>query len=146
MEGENIAYSFQVPGWYMVLGLILVIALLLGLMYLIKYLRNAYKREALQEVENILAGEAGLWTYRIGLLLKSLAMEKYGKDRVAALQGPEWYAFLRDTATPNSRFGEKDFENFTSYTYNGLTPDRDLGIKLGDFASHWIKTHHAGRI
>lgn len=146
VEGESIAYSFQVPGWHMVLGLLLLAVLVTGLLYLIRYMRNAYRRDALREVEHIMEEEAGGWTYGIGLLLKNLAMEKFDKMQVASLQGREWYSFLRSSSKPDPRFSDADFKTFEAYTYNARVPDRELGEKLGDFARHWIRTHHAGRI
>ena len=73
-------------------------------------------------------------------------MVKYGREHVATLHGTEWYDFLRSTSKSDERFTETDFEQFTTYNYNAQVPDQALGNKLGDFARHWIKTHHAGRI
>jgi hypothetical protein len=97
-------------------------------------------------VDVILAGEPGHWSFGINRLLKELALEKYERATVAALHGTEWYAFLRSTSRPDERFSEMDFERFTAYTYNGQVPGEDLGEELGNFARHWIKTHHAGSI
>ncbi len=146
IEGESISYSFQVPGWYMVLGLLLLTLLVIGLLQLRKYLKNAYRLAALKEVEAILAGNAEQWIFRIALLLKQTAMAIYGREQVAALQGEAWYAFLRSSAKPDERFTETDFKDFIACHYSAQVPDGNLAIKMGDFARHWIKTHHAGSI
>lgn len=146
LEGEHISYSFHTPGWYLVLGSLVLTALVFILLRLRLYFRNKYRREALQRVDGILAGEPGHWSFAINQLLKNVALEKFERTSVAALYGQEWYAFLRSTSMPDERFSEKDFERFTEYTYNGQVPGEDLGEKLGDFARHWINTHHAGSI
>lgn len=144
IEGESFSYSFLVPGWYLVLGILLLALLFTGALRYRKFLKNAYRREALKKVDTILGGQPEAWCFEIGILLKALAVEKFGRERVAALQGTEWYRFLQATSEPDETYTAADIERFVNYNYNGQVPERDLGNKLGDFARHWIRTHHAG--
>ena len=62
MEGENIAYSFQVPGWYMVLGLILVIAMLtMPAAIAGQYVRDIKRMMVWASALGVLFTVAGLW-------------------------------------------------------------------------------------
>ena len=87
------------PGWY-ALGLTLLLLVLWGaFVWYRRWKRNAYRREALAElerIENAFAGDgaAHLLLPRLPELLKRTAIAAYGRGKVASLCGEPWLDFL----------------------------------------------------
>jgi hypothetical protein len=53
IEPDPIGYSFNTPGWYMVLVLLMLVAIIIGIVQYRKYKKNAYRREAVRKIESI---------------------------------------------------------------------------------------------
>lgn len=90
------------PGWYYVLGLLAVLGLVLLGRGFIRWQRNRYRREALAEwakLELVLHDPARRVAVLgcLGALLKRTALTAYSRAEVAALSGPDWFAFLDRT-------------------------------------------------
>ena len=87
------------PGWY-ALGLTILLLLLWGAMlWYRRWKRNAYRREALAELDRFEAAFAGNGTVsellpRLPELLKRTAIAAYGRGEVASLSGKSWLDFL----------------------------------------------------
>ena len=58
MEPDPLAFSFAMPGWYFLGGLFILVLALSSYIGLRKYKRNAYRRNALSQVDE-LAKSAG---------------------------------------------------------------------------------------
>jgi hypothetical protein len=92
------------PGWYWVLGtlmLLLVVALVRGLL---SWQRNRYRREALAEwrrQETLLRDPSQRTVALAGLaeLIKRTALSAFPREQVASLTGPDWLAFLDRTGS-----------------------------------------------
>ncbi|MEJ2440040.1 MAG: DUF4381 domain-containing protein [Gammaproteobacteria bacterium] len=89
------------PGWWL-LGL-LVLVLLLGAFWLWRrHRRQAYRRVASKQLAQLRTGmQQGQADTAIiaelSILLRRVAISRYGRDQVAALHGPDWLAFLDRT-------------------------------------------------
>lgn len=144
IEPESIGYSFNTPGWYIVLGALLLTVLVIGFMRYRKYKKNAYRREALKDVEAILQQKGNNIVYEINALLKIIALRLFGRKEVASLNGLAWFQFLNATMNSENIISEMEVEKLTSVLYN---PDEKLDNnsinKLADFAVLWIKNHRA---
>lgn len=90
------------PGWWIVTFLLL--ASILGLIYWIwrRHRKMAYRRAAVNQLEQI---KAGYQQHRdpikllteLSVLLKRTCITRYGRDHSAGLTGQEWLQFLDST-------------------------------------------------
>jgi len=110
IEPKPIAFSFDTPGWYVVGGLVFL--LLLWIIYLlIKYYQsNLYRKHALQFLTNTESKLSekkafGELVYETQMLIKRIAMKRYGRKKVSGLRHDEWTSFI------NTTWREKSFDN-----------------------------------
>ncbi|MGX5820368.1 DUF4381 domain-containing protein [Chitinophaga lutea] len=133
IEPPPVRFSFDAPGWYAV-GAALLVLLALAVVAYVRYRRrNRYRREALQWLD---AGDHSL--YETDMLLKRVAMARYGRERVASLRGAEWTGFL------NSCWNAADFtEEDARLIAEGLYAGRIVGDEAAFRAKarRWI-IHH----
>jgi hypothetical protein len=92
IEPAPVAFSFSAPGWYVVGGLFLLSVFLVMYLIVRRYISNQYRRKALIfladiEHEHCSAGEM---VYETNMLIKRIAMSRYGRQRVSALRADEW--------------------------------------------------------
>lgn len=95
LEPDKISIWPLQPGWYMVLGLILVALAYLGWRLYQSNLKNRYKREAIKRI-NALSNGTNFF-YQLNSLIKSVAIQSYGRKKVAGLTGKEWTTFLNNS-------------------------------------------------
>ena len=142
-EPEAISFSFQSPGWYVLAGLLLLLTLFIFIKCLRTYLKNAYRREALKhlvEIETGFAQKRELSYLREALvLLKKIAMDAFGREKVAQLHGDEWLIFLEEKGkeTPFRKYSS----SISSVIYKSENIDRELGEQIIGLSKRWIKTH-----
>lgn len=142
IEPDPIVYSFNTPGWYMVLGLFLLTLLVIGFRQYRKYKRNAYRREALKKVEAILLQKENNTIYEINTLLKVIALQLFDRQKVASLIGMEWFSFLNSTLKSEYTIAEKEVRQITAALYNpNESSDKNTINELADFAILWINNH-----
>lgn len=136
------------PGWYWVLGLILVVLIAASIKGLIFWQHNRYRREALVELAR---QEAALGNpeqrpralYCLAELLKRTAVTAYRREDVATLTGLKWFEFLDDTGK-NMRFGNALGPMLENAVYDPRTADaldQQMLNELVQAIRHWIKTH-----
>jgi len=128
------------PGWY-VLGALLFILLALGLVvWLQRYRANAYRREALRELDAL---EAKRQWPELPVLLKRVALTAFPRAEVASLTGDSWIAWL------NQRGGGTEVspelaQMLTEKVYNpsseAICADRDWR-NVAASVRDWILTH-----
>ena len=76
------------PGWWVLIALLTVAALIGLCRFLLKRHRNAYRRWALKELDAL--EEPGM----LPTLLKRVALAAYPREEVGALSGRAWLSFL----------------------------------------------------
>lgn len=146
IEAEPIAYSFATPGWYMVMALVLLLAVIAGLFRYARYRKNAYRRQAIREIGNILQEGVSNPVFQINLRLKIIALDIFGSERVAALTGSPWLEFLVSTAPGTSLPGEALQKLFQDTLYGtGKLSSEELD-EFGNFAIQWIEKHDARKL
>jgi len=84
------------PGWWLIFGVIVVLALG-GVAWW--WRKTALRREALGALQEIavprkINGSDAAFTAEISILLKRIALARYPRDQVAGLTGEEWLSFL----------------------------------------------------
>ena len=136
------------PGWYWVLGFVLVLALVFAFRAFIRWQRNRYRREALAELAQLeyqlkSAGARASVLLALSELLKRTALTAFPREQVASLTGLEWFAFLDGTAKGSS-FGVGLGATLENAIYDSrkveVLDEQELQALLSAI-SHWIKYH-----
>ena len=142
-EPEAIGFSFQSPGWYFLGGMIVLLALYISIKWLRKYLKNAYRRDALKHlsaIESELEGqEEAVSLRKILVLLKNVAMQAFGRENVAALYGKGWLLFLEEKGKDTAFL--KYSSSISASLYRLEKPQREQLREIIDLSKRWIKTH-----
>ncbi|TWU58579.1 hypothetical protein Poly51_13580 [Rubripirellula tenax] len=103
----------------------------------IRFLRNAYRRQAIGELAVI---EAEADVVKLNELLKRTAMTAYGRDEVASLHGERWVEFLHSASPPTSNRSIAILGDASSQPSMVLSADKRT--ELFAFARDWI-CHHS---
>lgn len=83
----EVAFWPPAPGWWIVAATVVAAGAILATAALLRYRRNAYRREALHQLEMV--DPAGIST-----VLKRAALAAWPREEVAMLTGAAWLAFL----------------------------------------------------
>ncbi len=146
IEPPPVAFDFKAPGWY-VLGVMFLLLIIFITWLAVKYYRrNLYRKHALQflnNVEKLLlpVNEFDLLVYQTQMLIKRIAMTRYGRRNVSGLRGDEWIAFI------NATWREKSFDDNDEALLNQNiyapqpTVSADEAAKFIEKARRWIKKH-----
>ncbi len=96
MEPDPIKFSFGAPGWYILLGLLLLLLLIYGVISYIKYQRNRYRRDAVEILLSLdhSKNRPSYFITRVAAVLKRVAISSYGRIEVGTLTGKEWLVYL----------------------------------------------------
>ncbi len=132
-EPEAVPFTFDTLGWK-VLGVVLVLLILVwGFKAIKKYKKNAHRRNALAVVEQSPSTET------IFVLLKQLAIETYGREKVGAMYGVSWFQFL-DKTGKNVHFSTLQ-DAIQNSLYKNETPNKTTQEQIKSNAINWIKTY-----
>lgn len=136
------------PGWYWVLGILLVALVYLAGCAFSRWQKNRYRREALAEYHRLTAGLSG---DRVGVmtglaeLVKRAAVSAFPRTEVASLTGDGWLAFLDRSA------GMKGFSSETGWLLEkaaygtGADPGEGKAREAAALVEHWLKKHRVER-
>jgi hypothetical protein len=143
MEPDPVPFSFSTPGWYFLGGLLILTLLYASVKVIKKYRQNAYRRKALARINELSNSKGKLEDdqYLIALLalLKNVAIQSYGRVKVASKTGKDWCAFLESTGK-NTPFS--NYETILAdAAFKQITPDDATIIQISDLTKRWIKTH-----
>ena len=132
-EPEAVGFSFQSPGWYFLAAILILLAAYFLVKWLRSYLKNTYRREALKNLSTISSLRDTL------VLLKIVAIQTFGRERVAPLYGDEWLDFLEEKGrdTPFKKYSPSISEALYE---NGKLDEKQLEKIIG-LSKTWIKTH-----
>ena len=142
-EPDAVGFSFQSPGWYILAAILILLAMYLFILWARYFVKNAYRREALK---NLSAIEAGMGQQKDKdslrdalVLLKLVAMQTFGREKVAPLYGNDWLGFLEEKGK------DTPFLNYSSAISDSLYRSAELGKNelenLMDISKKWIITH-----
>ena len=140
-EPDPVPFSFETIGWKVLLVLLLIGVLFVVIKQYKLYKKNAYRREALQQLNNfsIQKNENFETINNINILLKKVAIIAFGREEVATLTGNNWLLFLE------SKSKNTPFINFESVFKNAIYKNENTEeVKLNDLViitKKWIKTH-----
>ena len=145
---EPVSWAPQTIGWVAVAVLLMAAAIWAGWMGWRRYKRERYRRVALAELAEIEvalndAQHRTAALTAIPSLIKRTSLAAAPRERVAALSGDEWLAFLKRT---RGRFDERSGALLTLVSYApaeqiaSITPLE--AETLVSVARDWIQRHH----
>ena len=158
MSGNNLAQSLELrdihlpaepsfwppaPGWWLLFGLLVAMALWLGRLGWGQYRRVRRRQRILLELDRL--ERAGLHgptlIAAISALLKRVALSRYPRTEVAALTGEAWLAFL-DRTGGEGRFSDGAGRVLAHGAYAPQTREgeqQDNEQALLSFARDWLR-------
>jgi len=146
IEPAPVPFSFGAPGWYVVWGLALILLIFCIYLLVMHYKSNRYRRQALLFLANtedkFSARQAfGELVYETHMLIKRIAMSRYGRRKVSGLRGDEWTSFINTTWREKS-FNNDDDELLSQSIYKPLVPvSTEQATAFTKKARRWIKKH-----
>lgn len=140
-EPPPVQFGFETIGWAILGGLILL-GVLIGLFFLLRqYLHNHYRREALASLHEIESDQSSF--SQVFVILKRVAIQVFGREKVGALHGNSWLGFL-DKTGKEVRLLQFE-EQISELIYQDKVPDQIARKEIMAQAQKWIKTH-AGKL
>jgi hypothetical protein len=144
IEPPAVTFAFGAPGWYVLGALTMLLLMWLGGLVWRNYERNRYRRRALKEIEAskqhyAAAGMDGNMLYETNMLLKRIAMARYGRNETAGMKGEEWIEFLNKTSI-DDLFDESD-RALLQDLYKEKKQEHGAIDDFINKAKTWIKKH-----
>jgi len=145
IEPQPVTFSFGAPGWY-VLGVLCLLVILFVLWLLWRHhVKNKYRTEALQWLstkEQSLTRQKNYaaLVYETNMLLKRIAMSKYGRSNVAGKRGADWTSYINSTWRAKA-FDETDeaLLHEDIYCLEAIKPGKATAFV--NKAKQWIRRH-----
>lgn len=122
------------PGWYVVLGVLLVLMLVLAHRAWKRHRGNAYRRAALRQLA--FAQDVP----SIAELLRRTALAIAPREEIAAMTGNAWLDWL--AAQSSEDIPDAVREQLNTGVYDQRGPDHELA-PLREFAGRWIAHHQS---
>jgi hypothetical protein len=133
------------PGWW---GLAALVLLLLGGLLVWRYARkrNAWRRFAQAELARLRSLDAPppVVIAALSVLLRRVAISRFPREQVAALNGEAWLAFLDTSADKAGGFQSASGRVLTSAPYRADAIEATALPALFDLCERWLK-HLPGR-
>ena len=134
---EVVSWLPQTRGWWVLIAWVLAVAVLAIVKWVRYRRRNAYRREALDLIDQIDLDADGAAAAVAGIV-KRTALVVYPRNDVAALYGEDWARFLVQSARNDGHVSKGA----------GLIADAAYrpGVAAGDVAEpakRWIRVHRA---
>jgi hypothetical protein len=108
--------------------------------WILNYRRNAYRRNALKEIEKIQQNSQDKSLLNgVLVILRLTAIEAYGRKQVANLYGSEWINFLDSKVSKN--LFQKYADSISDFVYKGIIAETKEIREIIDSSKKWIKTH-----
>ena len=130
------------PGWW-VLAILLLIALTWAGLRLIRYLRRiALQRRVLRQLESCrdaygINGDLRGLASAVNLILKRVALRRFGRREISVLHGSAWAQFLSEAA--GRRGDEESWQQLAQAPYREQ-PSMNAVTSL-ELASGWVRQH-----
>ena len=142
LEPIAVSFSFDTLGWKVSLVCVIIVMLLVVFFQVRRYIKNKYRRAALNDL--LLGIESpNLNNYHkvnyANLILKKVAIQVYGREKVSKLFGEEWLQFL-DSKCEKSELSQLQivFKN-SSYNLKQVS-DAEFDLVL-ERTKKWIHQH-----
>ena len=146
IEPEPIGFSFDAPGWTILLGIIIFILIILAYKKFQEYQKNKYRRFAISSIKSLTSPEFTMEEiiFKISEILKRVSITSYGRNEIASLNGKDWLEFVSQKNKNKSFFQKKSKAILTGLLYQGkyaeINNDDIQNYKKDSL--NWIKKHH----
>lgn len=128
------------PGWW-VLALLIILLTVVAIWWWRRYQHRAYRRVALKQLQqlrtHVQQSQANAVIAELSILLRRVAISRYGRQQVAALYGKDWLTFLDRTG--RTQDFSKQAQALVDAPYQRCTPQQVE--PLLDLAQHWVRVH-----
>lgn len=129
------------PGWYALVLLVLAFSIHLGLKQWSNYQKNLYRREALEALSKTPSGEDANKEINTLLgLMKRVALQCFGREKVAALSDDAWWDFMEKHSKAKVGIEIRELSQKILYSANAQASSEDVK-RLSKVAKVWITTH-----
>lgn len=141
-EPEPVPFTFNTPAWYVLGILLLILSIYVFFLQLKKYKKNRYRRDALKALGALnlsYSNDFNIILNEIRIVLKQLAIHRYGRLTVASLYGQDWLEFLesKGKGTPFKKYNILIKQD----AFLGSEKEKQNVIDLVEVSKNWIKTH-----
>lgn len=141
IEQEPVVFSFDAPGWYVLLGLVAFIIFGLRMRHLILYRRNAYRRQAVSQIQTLAKeGNSVELIKRINLTLKEIVLRSNPRSTISPLEGSTWIDFL-NSKCHDGPFESTDYKLFEDAVYREMVDNNQAVEGLMNRSLIWINKH-----
>lgn len=129
------------PGWWLLIALVLIAAGFLAWRLIARYRRNAYRRQAIAELQAIRNrwennGDDGLCLTQTNALLKAVALRAFPRRDIASVSGEQWRDFLNNSSGTDGQFEIAPLQA----QYQPSSDAADVGAHL-DVSDRWLRSH-----
>jgi hypothetical protein len=144
IDADPIPFTMDTLGWKVLFFIVFLTILFIAYKYYVNYKHNAYRREAIAEIQALINNEtesSSAFISKIMFLIKQTALQTYDRKTVASLKGETWLTFLDKTL--NQSFYINHQEIIASALYKNEF-NNDNTFSKNDFANmsiKWIKNH-----
>ena len=127
-------------GWYLVLALLLAFVLHKAFQMYRVYQSNLYRREALAELVHLKSSVENEKAALLLGLMKRVALQHFGRDKVAALSHDAWWDFMESHSKVKIEGTLRKYTQSILYDANAKHDSKQIQ-KLESITATWIKTH-----
>ena len=145
IEPDPIAFSFGAPGWYVLLGMVLLLLLIVAIIRYRTYRKNAYRRSAISLLTQLFEGaeEPSKKLFGIAELIKRVSITSYGRNTIVDLSWNDWITFMENKSKGKAAFSSSSIELLSNGLYQGdrlVCAEEDLRRLMNESIT-WIKQH-----
>lgn len=133
-EPPPVEFTFETIGWSILAGLVFLAIGVWMFSSIRQFVKNKYRREALAKIKNSDNDMNTIW-----VVLKQVAIYRFGRREVADLTGKDWLSFLEHSAADVEFLKWSDEVN--QILYEKVTLDESIRVELVTNAKKWIKNH-----
>ena len=140
IEPVRVSYWPLQPGWYLLIAIVLILLLLMVWKRYKRWLKDAYKREAIKSIQTL--SNDNNFFFQLNQIIKAVAINSYGREKVASLAGKEWTTFLQKSEE-TVVFSSNILKSLESQQYQKRENQTENSvIDMFKFESiKWIKKH-----
>ncbi len=143
IEQDPVSFSFDAPGWYLLIGLIGLALIASWIFFQLKHKRNAYRRRAISELREL---SVTSFDYQliiaVNQALRRIVQRWESRSKVASLQGSEWIRYLNSQCS-SILFNEDSADIIEKAVYQEAEIEKTEVDQFFESALLWISKHRA---
>ena len=143
LEPEPVGFSFSTPGWHIIAVIVIILLLVFFYQWVSQYRKDAFRREAIKSIllieKRYKEKQDANCVNDILVVLKLVAIESFGRENVAQLNGEDWLLFLENKAdkTPFGNYSEQ----ISQFVNKEIEVPKNDVERIIAISKRWIKTH-----